>query len=727
MAFAFWFWSGALLLAWTLCRRSITLGDEGYMLSQALDVVNGKVPYRDLDLFVTPGVWYLNAAVFKIFGVSVVATRVVAGLALVATMAVARWVIAEAGRDTVPQPSLHRWSYFGAALVGVFSAWAFPAWTISFYSPYATLASLTALGCLLVAQRLRSVGWALACGLSLGVAVAFKQNYGVLAGIGCGLALLLDAGVSRWSARPRTTMRDVVRLAAAMFLGALLVAVPMALALWAAGALPAAIDSMVVRPFHEFATSHSVRYLNLDDLWRRTQVWEIGGLRYLSAPMMRAMMADEFSHRVETLVLTLHTLLYWLPWLAFASAAAAAVRAVVRRSATHRTIVSVGTFAAVYFLGVFPRADFNHLVNVYQPVLVLMVCGASRLFAAGGWRVGVVRPVVAGSAAVAVGLYVAFAGVWLRDLQQTLSTPIDSLRAGVLVDPDVAASLNEQIEVLHAMTKPGEPVFALSSLSMVPFLAERPMPSRYYNYLSVHVGHDAGRSAAQEIQTSGARILLAQTADFFADSHGVLDFAPDLARYVRDTFGPVRTIGARSVEVWERRAEPLAPADGDWMWPACEIPEDAASGQFVKRELFVRSLVHDYGRARAGTVEQPAGMVTRCQVVVQPGGRLRIRVEPQQSVAADFPIQASAEVWVQSEGMSPQRVLTQEWILQTELSPSAVAAQEYVVDLAPLAGKTVTLELRSELAGPSPKGRAGEDGFAVVWSRASLESERAPL
>ena len=87
VAFTVAFWTAALLLAWVLCRRSITLGDEGHFLSESADLAAGRVPYRDFDLFVTPGAWVLNAIVFRVFGVSVLATRVVAGLSLVAMMA----------------------------------------------------------------------------------------------------------------------------------------------------------------------------------------------------------------------------------------------------------------------------------------------------------------------------------------------------------------------------------------------------------------------------------------------------------------------------------------------------------------------------------------------------------------------------------------------------------------------------------------------------------------
>ncbi|HUQ53540.1 MAG TPA: hypothetical protein VM692_15040, partial [Gammaproteobacteria bacterium] len=139
------FWLGAALFAVELARRSITLGDEGYLMNQSLDLASGKVPYRDFDLFVTPGAWLLNALVFTVFGPSIVVTRYVAALSLVAAMAVAAGIVRETLRADLRRPSRGRWSRFAAALTGMLAVWAFPAWTISFYSPYATLAAMTGL------------------------------------------------------------------------------------------------------------------------------------------------------------------------------------------------------------------------------------------------------------------------------------------------------------------------------------------------------------------------------------------------------------------------------------------------------------------------------------------------------------------------------------------------------------------------------------------------------
>ena len=79
---------GAVVLAfaWTLVRRGIILSDEGYLLLQSLDLARGKVLYRDMDAFVTPGVWFVLAGLFKVVEPNVLVSRIpifIAFLALI--------------------------------------------------------------------------------------------------------------------------------------------------------------------------------------------------------------------------------------------------------------------------------------------------------------------------------------------------------------------------------------------------------------------------------------------------------------------------------------------------------------------------------------------------------------------------------------------------------------------------------------------------------------------
>src|SRR2546430_8083144 len=56
-------------------RYSVIDPDEGVVLQGAERILRGEVPYRDFFMFYTPGSMYIVAALFKIFGDSLIVAR----------------------------------------------------------------------------------------------------------------------------------------------------------------------------------------------------------------------------------------------------------------------------------------------------------------------------------------------------------------------------------------------------------------------------------------------------------------------------------------------------------------------------------------------------------------------------------------------------------------------------------------------------------------------------
>lgn len=707
------FWAAAAAVLVALCQRGLTLGDEGYLLSQANDMLNGKVPYRDLDLFVTPGVWYLIEALFSFTGPSVIATRIAAAVCLLATMLTVRRIVKASGGPL--------WGDFGAGLIPVFAVWAWPAWSFSFYSPWATLASLVGLTCALQWMNSRRSTWLVLCGLSVGIAVAFKQNYGVFAAAGCFGAVLLDevavapSLVGDW----RQFARRGARSAAAIALGGALALLPLAAWLAHQGALAAAFDSLVLRPFGEFAQAHSIAFLRLENLWSRNQLWSTAGLIYAAVPVSVTGLRFNWPGPAVTLVELLHVLLYWGPVLAFVGLGAHGLQR-LRQNPTwsERALLATTVFAAAFFLGVLPRADFNHLINVYPPVLAMIAAAMAVHFGEGRWNTTPLRRACAGSAAVAFFSFSLIAVVWMNDLRKRYWIPIDAPRAGVLLEPMAAELFNYEVRLLQEMTDKDEPVFALPGLSMIPFLAERPMPTRYYNYYAVHIGRDHGREAAQEIERSGANVVLADYKNFFSDPVGMTTYAPELANYLKRNFRPEIAVSVQHHMVLKKRATPLEYGPSRGLWMSCEVRPGAMPGRIVREHLLYHSLYHAF-RGAWGTRNE---RLTVCQIQVPMDARLHLALELRQPGLAEEPATATAQMWLLPNHGRAHRLLEHALPLASESGGSHPTWDEFEIDLSRWEGEVVTLLLRTLVEGPVPPFSQDFDGLSVMWNDARIES-----
>ena len=95
------FAASALLVAFalSLCRRSISLSDEGYLLMQSLDMLDGQVLYRDMDAFVAPGIWFLIAGLFSLVEPSVLASRALALACVLATYGLSFRIVARVATE----------------------------------------------------------------------------------------------------------------------------------------------------------------------------------------------------------------------------------------------------------------------------------------------------------------------------------------------------------------------------------------------------------------------------------------------------------------------------------------------------------------------------------------------------------------------------------------------------------------------------------------------------
>lgn len=705
--------AGIAVVAATLCRRGVILSDEGYLLLQSLDLANGKVLYRDMDAFVAPGVWFLLAGLFRIFEPSILVSRVAVWVCYLATLAVSWRIVARLAGP--------RWGWGCVGGLLVCTLWAFPAWTWSFYSPYAALFALAALERLLAwgeRGRGRDLVWV---GVWLGLSITFKQNYGAQALVGAALgfvALRFEAERS-WSGAARALPAAGLRVA----LGLAAVGLPVLGYFAWQGALSHAFQALVVHPFGGFLGQHDIPYLPFTEFFERDRVGGLGRLTYMSYGLSHTAMRYDWPKSLVRGVELLHVLLYWIPPLVFAGAGALCLRSL--RGRFEGGLAAALCVSGLLFLGVFPRADFHHLMQVYQPVLVVgtvVLARCARLGEGMGQRLAPrLRRAAFGVGGTLLGLYAGIAVYWYLDILRTLSHELPQPRGGVLVSLERRQMVEFEVGKMRENSRPGEAVLSMPGLSMINFLAERPMPGRYYNLYAVHIAHDEGAGVIEGMQESRVRLVLSDYNGFFSEIVGLRSYAPRLTDHLRRHFKPVAAVAVDEHVFLLRRPQP---------WPRRELVnalEDCDVGYFdwhnrgIQEHLLFDMLYHPL---QSGDEVLRRQADTLCRVALPRNGVLAFAVGYRQPIGVGEGTQLEAEVWLRPLDRPD---LPLERVFHETIEPGALFAwespahEEFRVDLSRWGGQDVLLMFRTLYAGDVETNELDFKGFTMVWQDPQIE------
>jgi hypothetical protein len=687
-----------------LCRRSIVLADEGYILMQSWDLLNGKVLYRDMDAFVTPGIWLVVAGTFKLLGPSVIASRLPVLLALIALYATGYRITTRLAGAT----------YGAVALVGllVCTVWAFPGWTFAFYSPFSVLFALLALDRLLAwreSDRLRDL---LCSGGLVGLSIVFKQNYGAFALVGLAasvMAVRAEQGVSgrEWL---RAWMRDGCWLAT----GVAAAGLPVIVYLGIEGALSAAWQSLVVHPF-EFSGRHDIPYLSLGALGRADFLKDgVEMLTYAAQPIYRVPPISDWLYQTG-IVERMHVLYYWAPPVVLCIGAALCYRP-DRERPVDAGLFSLVAVAGGVFLGVFPRADFNHLANVYQPIVLAGVVVTQRLLLPGEGARSPLARLLAGFGLFAATAYTVVAAYWYVALLKHLDTPLQTPRAGVLVRPEQAERIDYQVRTIQAETPPGEALLTVPDLSMLNFLSDRPLPSAFYNQYEHHIAHDQGAAIVQGSEQAGVRLAVTRFNDFFSDRVGLRDYAPKLSRYLRSHFDMKYTMGREDFVHLVRRNPAAALPTHTSILPFCDT---RSSYQEVREHLLFPALYHDPG---TGAEMAAATIETLCQFAVpREGAALSVRIDYRAPVTIAPNTTLTGEILVIGDD---RKTLLARKHFAVEPQGMDVRRRAFApalrVDLSAWSGRQVRLLLRTTRRGRVHMRPLERQGFGTVWEDPKL-------
>ncbi len=361
--------------------------EEGIVVHTAQRMLEGDRLYRDVVSHTGPLPYEFLALLFQIFGAKIAVARA----AVVLLQAVATATVFATAR----RAGLGALAHATAAAVACAPALLIPLFSIYYYTTIAFYLGLIAVYAGLRARN--SDGWAIAAGTLVAAIALCKQNTGVQFAICFIPAVALCA-------EPGTRLRR----GGAVVLGGAAVALA-TLALFASrGDLEQLFFAQVQMPF-AMASESTFRtpYINFWPPGRLDPVIRESWAMYLpSLYHMRYGLFVEIGRGVVVLT----QLLYALPFIALA---ATAVRGLFGR--IHAAAWIHAAFLAAMTAGLYPRADWGHLVVALPPALVqiLLLFDSS---ASADARANVARRAIGGVLAGVLAISCAGVSVWLHEV-----------------------------------------------------------------------------------------------------------------------------------------------------------------------------------------------------------------------------------------------------------------------------------------------------------------------
>jgi hypothetical protein len=321
-----------------------------------------------------------------------------------------------------------------------------------------------------------------------------------------------------------------------------------------------------------------------------------------------------------------------------------------------------------------------------------------------------------------LAVYLGVAAYWYLDLLRSLRSEIPRPRGGVLVSEAEQQMLGFEVAAIRAGTRPGEPVLTLPAFAMLNFLAERPMPSRYYNLYAVHIAHDGGAGVVAGAEASGVRLAVADYHDFFSERSRLRDYAPILTEYLRRRFEPVFSVAIDEHLFLRRRAVPLADRPALDALGDCDAAPERWHGRTQRHHLLFEILYHFLpGDARDAVQD----VSTLCRLALPGPAELAFRVGYRQPSEVRPGSELGAEVWVHRPGRADELLFRESLPLLPARGWNSPPALERRVDLSRFAGAPAWLLFRTRFRGEVRMNPLDFRGFAMVWQDPRIEVAEA--
>jgi hypothetical protein len=478
-----------VFIGWPRFRSGLELGDEGFLAYGAARVLDGQMPHRDFVSLQPPLSFYTAAAMFKVFGTSLLSLRFL-GLFLYCLIPLLIYGISRQLNGL----ALGLASAIPATILGLpyFQFVPYAAWQ-------GIVAALVAALLFLRATLGRSPLFALPAGLLTAATLLLRQDQGLYLALAL-LAYALGLKHARDVAVGEFQLKRVLTYWLAG-LGVLLL--PLGL-FWALqGAWPFMLNQLVVFPLTSYAKTSSSPF----PAFRSVLAFGPAayGLLYYFAPMLELVMAVGL------------------------------IRLMFRRrfSLAAAKLLFIVIWSALFYCQVLARSDLCHLLITLPPFFILCAC-AFRIASAwlSEWFVNRAKGFPLSEAlrfiapGVAGALVVGFLLLLCPALLGPAVPPSETVRverAGVRVPG--AENVKELVESVQRLAPPASSILCLPYQPMFYFLCERRNPTRW-NYLWPGDQTPAEQQALiqQARRDPPAVVLTTAESDMQAYAPAVLDY-----------------------------------------------------------------------------------------------------------------------------------------------------------------------------------------------------------
>ena len=488
--------SFAIIIAYPRWRAWIDWRDEGLLAYGAVRVMTGEIPHRDFVSLQPPLSYYTSAAVFKVFGTSLLSLRVF-GLSIFLLLPL---LIYSTGRNFIG-PILCFAAAAPACVLGL------PYFRFVPFAVWQGIAASFAAALLFIPAALLRRQWlAFPAGLLSAISLFLRQDQAVYAAIAI---FVLVVATSFTCSVPRNNLQRALLLWLA---GIAMASIPLVVIWWRIGALPEMFRQLIVFPFATY---------------RKTSA--------LPFPIL-------FGQRSCLDAAT--ALLFYLPPLGQAIGSLYILQSIIRRRFRLREAVLTFfvVWSALFYLQVLVRSDLTHLLITLPPFFLLTAFGWSIVREKITHR-RTVGMILSLSLSIFIALFLwILRPVLLPDMSQATEL-LNLKRGGVRVaKAPVIANLFQSLQTAVA---PNRSILVLPYQPMFYFLAERRNPTRW-NYLwpGDQTARDYENLIAQAERDPPAVVLL-------SERRAVAAFAPTILGYVEAHYDLTDTVG--DIGIYVRR------------------------------------------------------------------------------------------------------------------------------------------------------------------------------